>query len=165
MASGSYLVVFTAMDNMAPAANFATLDARNLHPVLDFDDTTDQNGIFLSVLPPTYSGGGLTVDIHWTSTSATSGTCRWAVSFERIGTSQDIDSDSFAAEQTAGTTAPGTAGVPVVTSIPFTDGAQMDSIAVGEAYRVKIKRDADGTSGTDNMTGDAEVLRVVIKET
>jgi len=47
----------------------------------------------------------------------------------------------------------------------FTDGAQMDSLANGEAYRLKIRRDADGTSGTDDITTDAELVAVVLRET
>jgi hypothetical protein len=41
----------------------------------------------------------------------------------------------------------------------------MDSVAAGEIFRLKITRDADGTSGTDDLTGDAELLGVEVKET
>jgi hypothetical protein len=41
----------------------------------------------------------------------------------------------------------------------------MDSLAAGEAYRLKIRRDADGTSGTDDITTDAELIAVNVKET
>ena len=47
----------------------------------------------------------------------------------------------------------------------FTDGAQMDSLSAGEAFRLKLRRDADGTSGTDDVTTDAELLLVEVKET
>lgn len=166
MASSDTLYVFTPHSNQAPASAFATLDTRNAHLVLDFDGATDEEAVFEGVLPRRYGSGGLTVNIHCSFTSATSGSVRWQAAFERIDASSlDIDADSFAAFQSAGGTAPGTSGQVIVVAVAFTDGAQMDSLAVGEAFRLKIRRDADGTSGTDDITTDAELLRVEIKET
>ena len=79
--------------------------------------------------------------------------------------SLDIDADSFATANSAGGTAPGTSGQVIKVTTTHTTGAEMDSLAAGEAFRLKIRRDADGTSGTDDITTDAENLRVVIKET
>lgn len=39
----------------------------------------------------------------------------------------------------------------------------MDSLAAGEAFRLKVTRDADNAS--DTMAGDAELIGVEIKET
>lgn len=164
MASGNTLATFGPQDNIPPASFFATLDTRNGHLVLDFDASEDENAIFEGVLPRTYAGGGLTVYIHWAATSATSGNCVWNAAFERIGEGQqDIDSDGFATAQTVTAAAPGTSGNVDIASIAFTDGAQIDSIAVGEVFRLKITRDAD--NGSDTMTGDAELLAIEIKET
>ena len=166
MASGNTLLIFNALANEPPAANFATFDTRNSHPVLDFDDTTDEAAVFSATLPRNYLIGGLTISIHWAATSATTGTCRWEASVERIGAAQqDMDADGFASTQSAGSAANGTSGNIVVTTITFTDGAQMDSIAVGEGFRLKINRDANGTTGTDDMVGDAELRFVEVKET
>jgi len=164
MASGNTLAVFMPTENEPPTSNYATLDLRNLHPVLDFDASTDESAVFSGVLSRSYAGGGITVSLHWAASSATSGTCRWAVAIEAIS-GLDIDADSFATANTAGGTANGTSGVETVTTIAFTDGAQMDSLAAGGAFRLKVTRDADGTSGTDDMTGDAELIAVEIKET
>jgi len=54
-----------------------------------------------------------------------------------------------------------TSGIVVITNITFTDGADMDSVAVGELYRIKITRDV----ANDTAAGDAELLGVEIKET
>jgi hypothetical protein len=59
--------------------------------------------------------------------------------------------------------APGTSGYVTIASIAFTDGAQMDSVAAGEGFRLSVIRDAD--NGSDTMTGDAELWAVEIKET
>ena len=118
------------------------------------------------MLPAHYSGGGLTIETFWSFTSATSGSLRVQTSIERIDASSlDIDADSFATANSAGGTAPGTSGQVIKVTTTHASGAEMDSLAAGEAFRLKIRRDADGTSGTDDITTDAELLRIVIKET
>ena len=163
MASGDTLIIFTPYQNEPPAANFATLDLRNLHPVLDFDATTSESAVFRAVMPRSYAGGGITVYIHYALTSATTGTIDWDVAWERIGDQQlDIDGDSFAAVNSVdNTTVPGTTGLVDIVTIAFTDGADMDSVAVGELFRLKIARD----STNDDATGDGELLAIEIKET
>lgn len=159
-------LVFTAALNDPPASAYATPDTRNSHRVLDFDGATDEEAVFPFVLPVGYAGGGLTVDCYVAFTSATSGSVRLQAAIERIDASTlDIDADSFASFQSAGGTAPGTSGQIIKVSITFTSGAQMDSLAAAEAGRLKIRRDADGTSGTDDIVTDMELLRVVLRET
>ena len=163
MASGDTLIVYTPLNNEPPSSNFATLDVRNLHPVLDFDATTNESAVFSAVMPRSYAGGGLTVYIHYAMTSATSGNIDWDIAFERIGDQQqDIDADGFAAVNSVdNTTVPGTSGNVDIVIVAFTNGADMDSIAVGEGFRMKIIRDA----AADTATGDGELLFVEIKET
>lgn len=159
-------VQWTALGNQPPASAYATPDTRNSHPVLDFDGTSDEEAVFGGVLPTSYAGGGVTCDLWVAFTSATTGTVRFQVAFERDDVSSvDLDSDSFAAFQSAGGSVPGTSGQLILISIPFTDGAQMDGLLAGEAFRLKVRRDADGTSGTDDVTTDAELFRVVLRET
>ncbi|MFQ6027398.1 MAG: hypothetical protein ACE5Q6_07895, partial [Dehalococcoidia bacterium] len=100
---------------------------------------------------------------HYAMSSATSGDIDWDAAFERIGDQQlDIDSDSFAAVNSVdNTTVPGTSGFIDVVSIAFTDGADMDSVAAGEAFRLKVTRDA----ASDTASGDAELWAVEIRET
>lgn len=164
MATGNFMAVFTPLSNEPPAANFATFDTRNSVPVLDFDADADESAVFGGVLPNNYAGGGLTVTLVWMATSATTGDVVWNVAIERHEDDAfDIDSDGFAAAQAAtGTTASAT-GEQQYTDVTFTNGAQMDSLAAGESFRIKVTRDADNVA--DTMTGDAELLRVIVKET
>lgn len=166
MASGNTLCVFTPQHNEPPASNYATLDTRNGHLVLDFDDTTDETAVFRGVLPRAYAGGGLTVYVHYSMTSDITNKVRWEASFERIGDGQqDIDSDGFASAQGVNVAAvPGTAGHVDIVTIGFTDGAQMDSVAAGEGFRLKLQRKPSDTTN-DTATGDAELWAVEIKET
>lgn len=166
MASGNTLISFGALDNEPPTSNYATIDTRNSQPCLDFDAGTDETAVFSGVLPRHYAGGGITVALLWAASSATSGTVRWDVSIERqADEAQDLDSDGFASAQSAGGTAPATSGMLQYTDIAFTDGAQMDSLAAGERFRIKVTRDADGSGGTDDATGDAELFAVEVRET
>ena len=163
MATGNSLCFFHPQDNEPPASNYATLDSRNNHFCLDLDTTTHEAAIFTGILPRTYAGGGITVYVHYAMTSATSGTCGWDVAFERIGDSQqDIDSDSFATAQTiTAVTVPATSGHVDIVNVAVTDGANMDSIAVGETFRLRIRRDV----ANDNGAGDSELVGVELKET
>lgn len=163
MASGDTLFVFSPEHNQPPTSNFATLDTRNNHPVLDFDDTTNESAIFSSVLPQSYAGGGLTVLVGFSMTSATTGDVDLQAAIERVEAGVlDIDADSFASAQSViDVSVPGTSGFVAVATITFTDGAQMDSLAVGEKFRIKITRDA----ATDTASGDLELHFVEIRET
>lgn len=166
MATGDTLAVFTPFANEPPASNYATLDLRNVHPVLDFDGSADEEAVFTGVLPMNYGGSGLDINIFWAATTATSGNVRWQAAIERIDASSlDIDADSFASFQSVGGTAPGTSGQVVKSTVALTSGANMDSLAAGELFRLKIRRDADGTSGTDDVTTDVELLAVEVQET
>ena len=164
MASGDTLLIFTPQ-NLTPSSptNTATLDLRNYHAVLDFDDAAKEYAVFAAIMPRHYAGGGLTVYLHYAMSSAVADTIDWDVAFERIGDQVlDIDGNDWAADQSVNDTiVPDTAGMVDVVSIPFTDGAQMDSIAVGEAFRMYVARDAV----SDDAAGDAELLFVEIKET
>lgn len=165
MASGDTLIQFSPLNNEPPSSNYATLDTINLHPVLDFDASTDESAVFSSVMPQHYAGTtGVTVYLHWL-TSVTSNDVIWDVSFERVGDGQlDIDAgDSFTAVNSVTDTAPGTAGFVTIASVAFTDGPDMDSIAVGEGFRLKVTRDAN--NGSDTLAADTSLRWVEIRET
>lgn len=166
MASGNTLLVFTPQANQPPAASYATPDVRNGLLVLDFDAAADEHAIFVGILPRHYGGGGLTVYLHLMFSSATSGAARFIAALERhLAGTDDSDADSFATGVSGAATAVSPSGTEVVLAIAFTEGAQMDNLVVGERFRLKITRDADGSTGTDDATGDAELVAVEIKET
>lgn len=165
MASSDTLVVFTPLGYEPPASpDYATLDTRNQHPVLDFDAGGTEGAVWTGVLPNNYAGGGITVYLHWAASTATNNSVVWGTSFERIGAAQqDIDTDGWATENTVTTATNATSGNVNVSSVAHTDGAEIDSIAVGESFRLRVRR--LGTDGSDTMGGDAELLAVELKET
>jgi hypothetical protein len=149
--------VFTPMTSQPPASNYATLDTRNSIAVLDFDDTTSESAFWVGIMPEGASlGSGLKVRIHWMATSATANGVTWAASFETMTT--DEDSDSFDTATNGSSTTSGTSGIITVTEITCTS---IDSVAAGNAYRLKIARlPADGS---DAMVGDAEIVAVEVR--
>ena len=163
MASGNTLAELLPLSSEFPAANGAEIDARNSRPVLDFDPDNDEDAIFTKILPDHYAGGGFTLHVFYAMSSAEVGDVLLKAAIERIGTSQDIDSDSFAPPQSASaSTVPATSGVPGEVAITFTN-AQIDGLVKGELYRVKITRDADDAA--DTAAGDLEFIGAEIRET
>lgn len=163
MASGNTLAVFLPAGYEPPASNYATLNVRNQHPVLEFDTTTQETAIWSSFMPANYAGGNLIVTVVWAAASATSGTIGWDATFERIDAGTlDVDADSFATAQTiTAATVSGTSGVTSATTVTCTAGSTgTDSIAALDAFRLRIRRDV----ANDTATGDAHLLRVVVSE-
>jgi len=164
MASGNTLCSFYPASGSPPSSNYATLNIRNGHLVLEFDDTTSESMTWEAVLPRNYAGGGVTVTIFWLGKTATTGDVVWRAYFERHqAETDDLDSDSYASAQTTTTTTAGTSGQIKLTAITFTDGAQMDSVGAGEHFRFKVDRNAG--AGGDTMTGDAQIVGIEIRET
>lgn len=163
MASGDTLCIFHPYQNEPPSSNYAIADIRNGHPVLAFDDTTSWAAVFTDILPRNYAGGGITVYVHSMAASAITGTHGWTVEIERIDAgSTDFDSDSFASAQTISTaTVPGTTGQVMVQNVAISNGANMDSLAAGEPFRLRLKRDV----ANDTAVGNAQLVAVEIKET
>jgi hypothetical protein len=147
-----------------PASNFATLDTRNNHPVLNFDAATEETVYFSDVMNRGYLGGAVQVMVHYAMASATTAEVIWCAAFERIGDGQlDIDADSFdTAVCSAATTVPGTTGHVDIVTLSFANQAAIDDIAVGEAFRLKVYRDADDAG--DDATGDAQLRMVEVKQ-
>lgn len=159
---GGWSIFFRPTNNEPPTANYATLDTRNNRPCLDFDTATQEAAIFTGVLPADYGGAGITVTVFVAMSTATSGTVGFDVAIERTDASGlDIDADSFATAQTITATAvPGTSGQVLALSVNIANGADMDNLAAGELFRLRLRRDV----ANDNAAGDAEVFAVIVKE-
>jgi hypothetical protein len=159
VASARTLARFTPRENQPPATAFATLDTRNSIAVLDFDAATDEAAIFSGVIPDYADlSSGLKIRLAWMATSATSGNVRWGVQLERCTT--DLDADSFDAATLVTSSANGTSGIVTLAEITATN---IDSLAVGDTFRIKVFRDADDATN-DTMTGDAELIAAEIQQ-
>ena len=166
MASGNTLVAWGAVDAISATATFdvRAMSVGNV-PVLDFDAAADEYAIFAGVMPRHYAGGGLTVTIGWMATSATTGDVLWEAALKSVSDdADDLDTKSSAAANAASAaTTASASGEVKYTTVTFTDGADMDSVAAGEYFQFTLTRNADG--GGDTMAGDAELVFIEIRET
>lgn len=174
MASGDALFVFRPHDNEPTDADYATQDtiltASSDEPddvvmVLDFDPgSTQEYASFSGYMPDHYDAGGVTLTIVWSS-DATSGNVKWDAAFKSFtDDADDIDSKAYAAVNTTTVATASAAGEPDYATITFTDGADMDSVAAGEYFRLTITRDSADAADTMN-SNDAELWMVVGVET
>lgn len=160
MSSGNLLFEFWPEQNEPPTSNAATPSKRNGHGVLEFSDSVDQEAIFKGVLSHSYNGGGVDVKlgIMAKDPTVTPHNLIFQAAFELL-TGQDLDTDHFSAFQSSGAVQEADAsGKVAIATIHFDDGAEMSSIAGKSPFRLKIRCDADGTSGTYTLTDLAQFL-------
>lgn len=158
------MLSFAANAASLPSSNPARPVVRNDRLLLAFDDTTQETAYFDETLPATYGGNGITVTIVWLSEDQTTGDAVWQAAFERHqDDATDLDSDSFASDQSATATTANVAGEPQYTTITFTDGAQIDNLVGGESFRLRVRRNP--ASGSDDLTNDAQIYKVIVTET
>lgn len=155
--------VFLPFGAEFPSSNFPQLIPINSRPALAFDASTDETCYWTSIAPVGLTGT-LHAIIHYIAASATTGAFRFQAAIEAITPADTIDLDSATSFDTAnsnGGTVPGTVGYEQSIDITLTTA---DSIAAGDYFRLSVNRDADGTSGTDDATGDCYVLAVEFRD-
>jgi len=143
---------------MISGSNPAPAFSRNDQPVLNFDDDVTYEVAISDAISSDYLGGDIIFNIDWIAKTATTGDVTWGVSVERGN--GNIDSDSFATEQTGTDTTNVVNGVPTRTNITLTQ-AQADGVLAGESWRFKIRR---GTLSGDTMTGIAQIKNITLTQ-
>lgn len=163
MASGDTLLVFTPLGNEPPSASSAVITLVNNTPVLSFLPTgANEAALFSAIVPSFYSGGGITVKIHYAMATATAGDIIWEVSFDRKETTSSINVDGFGGVKTVTQTVPGTNLLISKATIAFSDGAEINSAAIGDFVRVKIRRIDTTPNGP---SGNALLIAMELVET
>lgn len=168
MASGQ--IVGQILEILYPAANFAPLSVRTggstpaeRVPVYLFDASTIEYLDF-KVLLRGYGGGGLTIMLPWSAASATSNAVRWGAAIRRMqDDAEDIDAAHTYDFNDVDDTCASLSGELSYPTITFTNGVDMDSWAEGEIAIVRVRRNA--SHANDNMSGDAELWGIEIRET
>lgn len=163
MASGDTLAVFGPESNQPPSSGYMTFNVRNGHLVLEATAGSTDTAIFAGVMPRNYAGGGITAYATWLAKTATTGTIGWDVTFERDNAANhDLDADAWAtAQNITAATVDGTSGKTTVTNVAIAAGAAgTDSVAAGDAFRIRVRNLAAGTA-----TGNNQLLTIELKET
>jgi hypothetical protein len=163
MASGDTLGWIHPLANEAKAANYATLVVRNDRRMLSFDGATTQGSWFMLVMPSWYSGGGISIYVHWAAASGTTGAVVWGAAFESLAPgAQSLDSDLFGTETLQSGSVPATAGETEETILSISS-ANMASAAAGDPCRIKLRRAPADAS--DTLSVAAHLLIAEIRET
>jgi hypothetical protein len=170
MASGDSLFAFGARD-FVPTATLGAAHGISAGgstpaegvPHLAFDSATAEYADVTATLPLNYGGGGITLTVKWAS-GATSNATVWRAAFRRVANdAEDVDTSHTYDYNSVTATTASAVGKWDYADITFTDGADMDSVAAGESFILRIGRDA--ANGSDDMTGDAFFVLVHAKET
>jgi len=157
-------LTWLATSNEPPAVDPATPVFRNTHPLLNFDDATKEYALFSGVLAPTYTNGGLTVELHWMAATATTNAVKWDVDIDAIASEgHDIDRTTWSPVQTVTDTCASASGELIMSTLTYTHGAAMGGLLGGDMCRVRVAR--DGSASGDTMSGDAQLYKVVLRET
>ena len=175
MASGNSLCTWRATDNEPPATAYATIDIVTVAgdtpddniPVLDFDPGgSSEFATFSGVMPAHYAGTtGVTLTLMWMAADTNGQDVVWNAAFKRAqDNTDDMDANTFATVNTVTATDSSTSRIINYDDITFTNGADMDSVAAGEYFRLSVSRDAG--NGSDTLTGaDAELISAYLTET
>jgi hypothetical protein len=143
------------------AVTAATIDGGSARDLALFDASTIEYLDFPFFVTNFYSTSQtLKVTIHWSAASATSGKVVWACQIMAVtpGDALDADTDSFDTATSATTATNGTAGRYTASSFTVTN---RDSMAAGDNAVLRIYRNA--SSGSDTMSGDAELRYIMIE--
>lgn len=156
--------IFEAGDALFPTSNPAApvLTQGTNFPVsgLAFDATT-QETCYFPFPAITYGSGNVTVTVDWYADTASANGIVFGASIAAITQNtdtQDIETKAFATENTASDTHLGTTGQRLHTfDITVSN---LDSIANNDHVMLRLRRVP--TDGSDTMTGDAIVTRVIV---
>lgn len=129
---------------------------------LAYDATTDESA-FWKLNAITYGTGNLTLDIYWYADTASTNNVVWEAQISAITANtdtQDIETDGLATLNFVQDTHLGTTGQRLhQCSITISN---LDSLAANDYVTIRIARDANSTSATDDMAGDAILVMAVL---
>jgi len=138
----------------------ATVDLRNNHAVVEFDDGAEEYIELTGVMPRKADLDYLGLKLVWTA-STNQGAMIWQAKFERHqDDTTDLDSDSWGNSSSVISAPSNSSGV--VQSAFLRVGSSIDSIAAGESFRIRLSRDPQ--HAIDSMSGDAQLLQAELVE-
>lgn len=129
---------------------------------LAYDAATDE-AAFWKLVAANYGSGNLTLDIYWYAANATTGNVVWEAQISAItpdSDSQDVETDglatlNFVQDTHLGTTSKRIQKATITIS-------NLDSLAANDLVTLRIARDANSTSATDDMANDAVLVAAVL---
>ena len=167
MASGAVVVLVHSI--MPPATSGAAFTVRvggsspaEQVPVYAFDAAADEYLDFYCTLVG-YAGGGLTFTLTSMAATATTGGALVALAIRRIqDDAEDVDTAQTYDYNEVRIPCASASGEYSYDTITFTNGADMDNLANGDDFILRLRRrGSDSTASTgDDMAGDWQVVSV-----
>ena len=144
-----------------PLVNPAQIDAGSPVWKLLFDATTPERASFDTLIPRTYGGGAVSMDVNYTMTSATTNKVTFGVQVMCVtpGDAVALNSNSFDTYVSNDQTVPGTVGYESQMGVSV---ASLDGMAAGDHCRFMVSRDTNALN--DTATGDLEIRKIRIYE-
>tara|TARA_R110002126_G_scaffold291760_1_gene457019 strand:- start:5138 stop:5644 length:507 start_codon:yes stop_codon:yes gene_type:complete len=168
MASGDTLFVLKPGNGSPPATLAAALtgiDGASVpaerYRVTAHDDTAVEHWDYKLVMPQAYAGTtGVTLRF-WSGGAAASGNYILSAAFRRVeDDTNDIEaSHTYDYNDTSAITAPTVIGEVGIDSLTFTDGADIDSVAAGDMFILRVRVNG----GT--IVGDTYIHQIEVQET
>jgi hypothetical protein len=170
MATGTILLPVTAAvppdgsaSNAAPAflrAQGTESSPKKHYIYAAFDASTDEHLWWTFRMPTDYASGG-TVKVQATANATSATTARVGV---KIGAVTPADADTplehATATATTGAWSTNTTEARRLVELSLDCSSNLDSVAAGDFVALLVYRDADGTSGTDDLAVDWELVAV-----
>ena len=164
MASGDTLQIFYAWGASVPYSttypDFSVIQSatsKECFPIANFDNASTDYLDFTGVLPDYYDAGGVTCTIIWAYANTSTGPT-WGIAFRAVpNDTEDLDLNHTYDYNTVVPGIPSSVGEVGYDNITFTNGVDMDSLAAGQLFNLRIRR----TSGSYV----ARLLAIHMKET
>jgi hypothetical protein len=132
------------------------VNGTNIPVVGLYYDASSDEAAFFRIKAHNYGSGNITLNLNWYAATASSGNVVWEAQVAAITPNtdtQDIETDSLATLNYVQDTHLGTTNKREHTcAITISN---LDSLSADDDLVIRIARDANGTSATDDMTGDA----------
>ena len=172
MASGQVFVLTPsppglkyALEDIYTSSATATGGAYESMPVWAFNAATAEH-MDLYGRAVGYGGSGLTLYLSWLCTVTATEKAVWGAGIRRLATATDDFDAAFAYDYNYATDLqPANAGFMSSFTITFTDGSDMNSLADGEAFVLRLRRNATATGDTHTTNGYIAQGAVSLKET
>lgn len=151
-----YSLTPLAADPLSVSSALLGAFAASERPYLIFPDVSARFAHFTVAWPRQVSGTP-SATVSYCTSAVNTGTVRFVVYIEAIGAGDSIvlsSTSSFDAANSNGGTVPGTAGHPGAVSIALTN---IDSAIGGDMVRIRLGRDPEGVTGTDDLADNALV--------
>ena len=129
---------------------------------IDFDASADEQVFFL-FRATDYGSGNLTLGIDWYADTGSSGNVVWEAQLACITPdtdTQDIETKAFAALNFVQDTHLGTTAQRLHRAVLTV--SNLDALAANDWCVLRLARDANGTSATDDLTGDASLVLLTL---